>query len=136
MSDTYDAVIEIPEGSLNKYELGQDGSLFLDWVMPIPFPTNYGSILNTLGGDGDMLDVMLITDNPLPVLCKVKIRPIGVLKMIDNNEEDYKVVAVAVKDQSKAKIVELSDLPPDFKPKVEMFFKHIKASVKDRKSVV
>ena len=125
------ATIEIPEGSKNKYELSEDGGIILDWVAVVPFPANYGSISGTLVEDGDELDVLVVTDEPLVPLVKVEIRPIGCLQMIDNHEVDYKVIAVATQDRTKADVKEVEDIGSDFKDQVQTFFQTIKDAVND-----
>ena len=79
----YDAVIEIPSGSRNKYEVDHEtGRVFLDRVLFTPFgyPTDYGFFENTLGDDGDPLDVLVLLDYPLFPGVGVKVRPVGVLQ--------------------------------------------------------
>ena len=82
----YDAIIEIPAGSRNKYEVDHEtGRVFLDRVLFTSFvyPTDYGYIDGTLGQDGDPLDVLVLTEIPVFPGVGVKVRPIGLLKMTD-----------------------------------------------------
>ena len=120
------ATIEIPAGSYNEYELDDHGRLFLDWVAVEPFPANYGSIENTLAEDGDQLDVLVITDEPIIAMTRVEIKPVGVMYMIDNHEEDYKLVAVAKTDDNYNKVASTDEFAPDFRDKIQAFFKNFK----------
>lgn len=96
---TVTAIIEIPQGSLVKYEHDKnDGSLVADRILNQPIPFNYGYIPDTLCGDGDPLDVFILGDIPLHPLCKVKVEIIGVLCCLDNNHEDDKLLAVVQND--------------------------------------
>ncbi len=95
----YDAVIEIPRGSRVKYEVDHGtGRVFLDRILYTAFgyPTNYGFFENTLGEDGDPLDVLVLLDFDLTPGVLAKVRPVGVLKMSDEAGGDDKVVAVLV----------------------------------------
>lgn len=88
------AIIEIPQGSLIKYEQDtMDGVLLAERVLNQPAPYNYGYIENTLAGDGDPLDVFVLGDVPLYPLCRVSLEIVGVLKCIDNGEQDDKIIA-------------------------------------------
>ena len=93
----YDAVIEIPRGSRVKYEVDHGtGRVFLDRILYTAFgyPTNYGFFENTLGEDGDPLDVLVLLDFDLAPGVLASVRPVGVLKMSDEAGGDDKVVAV------------------------------------------
>ena len=97
----YDAVIEIPRGSRVKYEVDHGtGRVFLDRVLftPMGYPANYGFFEDTLGEDGDPLDVLLLLDRDLYPGVMAKVRPVAVLKMLDEAGGDDKVVAVLAKD--------------------------------------
>src|SRR5471030_2055958 len=93
----FTAVVEIPLGSSNKYELDKvSGLLKLDRVLhsAVFYPANYGFIPQTLADDGDPLDVLILAAEPVYPLTMVTARPIGLMTMIDQNELDYKVLAV------------------------------------------
>ena len=105
------AVIEIPAGTNIKYEYNYDSQSFdVDVVNGqkriinyIPYPGNYGFIENTfmdssLGGDGDALDVLVICES-LNQSKKIKIDPIGIIKLLDDGEEDHKIIAIPNNDQ-------------------------------------
>jgi inorganic pyrophosphatase len=89
------AVVEIPQGSYYKYEQDKkDGSLVLDRPLNQPVPYNYGFIPGTLCGDGDPLDVFILSDDPIYPLTKVRVTLVGVLRCTDNGHEDDKLLAV------------------------------------------
>ena len=93
----YDAVIEIPRGSRNKYEIDHaTGRVFLDRVLFTGFvyPADYGYFENSLGEDGDPLDVLVLLEYPVYPGVGVKVRPFGVLRMSDEAGGDDKVIAV------------------------------------------
>ena len=99
--ETFNAVIEIPRGSTNKYEVDQEtGTIKLDRVLysPLFYPFDYGYIPQTHYLDGDPLDVLVLTSHPLFPGCVVEVSPIGVLKMSDEKGPDEKILCVALKD--------------------------------------
>ena len=95
--DVVNCVIEIPRGSHNKYEYDEALGVFkLDRVLfsPFHYPLDYGFIPETRSEDGDHLDIMVIGNDPVPQGCMVRARPVGLIRMIDSGEEDFKIVAV------------------------------------------
>lgn len=95
MNFEIDAVVEIPLGSYFKYEVDKKtGQLTIDRPLPSPLPYNYGFVPNTLHGDGDPLDICIITDGPIYPLTKLKVTLLGAFKCIDNGESDDKLVAI------------------------------------------
>ncbi|WP_308467354.1 inorganic diphosphatase [Rathayibacter soli] len=125
----YDAIIEIPRGSRNKYEVDHEtGRVFLDRVLFTGFvyPTDYGFFENTLGEDGDPLDVLVLLDYPLFPGVGVKVRPVGVLNMSDEAGGDAKVIAVQYKDPRWAHIQDVNDIPEYTRKEIEHFFEHYK----------
>lgn len=86
------AIIEIPSNSLYKFE-SKDNKLVLDRTLKIRTPVNYGYIPNTLCGDGDPLDVFILSQDPLPALCEVDIVVVGAFVCNDNGESDDKILA-------------------------------------------
>lgn len=125
-------VIEIPQGGEPiKYELDKDtGALFVDRVLStsMRYPCNYGYIPNTLCGDGDPADVLVILGSPLVPGCVVKCRPIGVLKMSDESGEDAKLLAVPVSKTTKVyeNITSYKDLPEIQLKQISHFFERYK----------
>jgi inorganic pyrophosphatase len=122
-------VIEIRRGERNKYEMDKDtGLLTLDRVnaTTLGYPADYGYVPQTLCDDGDPLDALLIIDESVPHGVYVPCRPIGVLRMVDNNEGDEKLICVAADDVSKDHIKEVADLGPNFTKTIEHFYTHYK----------
>jgi len=96
-TDKFTAVIEIPMGSRNKYEIDKEsGRIKLDRVLKttMVYPCNYGYIENTLSEDGDALDVFVYMNETVPPLCLVDCVPVGVIYMVDNGEADEKILAI------------------------------------------
>jgi inorganic pyrophosphatase len=124
-----EAMIEIPRGSRNKFEYDHERGVFkLDRVLysSVHYPTDYGFILGTLGGDGDPLDVLLIVEEPTFPGCHVRARPIGTLLMMDEKGEDEKILAVPVDDPRFAAIHELKDLSEHWQKEITSFFRTYK----------
>lgn len=112
--DEFTVVIEIPKGSQNKYEIDKESGLIsLDRVLYGAnfYPMDYGFVPQTLWEDGDALDAFVVTTNELFPGCVVKVRPVGVLSMIDDGESDDKLICVPVKDPRFDGIKDLADLP-------------------------
>ena len=125
----YDAVIEIPRGSRNKYEVDhQTGRVFLDRVLYTSFmyPTDYGYFENTLGLDGDPVDVLVLLDYPLFPGVGVSVRPVAVFNMTDDGGSDAKVIAVPAGDPRWAYIQDVADIPEYTRKEIEHFFEHYK----------
>lgn len=125
----YDAVIEIPRNSKIKYEVDHGtGRVFLDRILytPMGYPTNYGFFENTLGEDGDPLDVLVLLDFDLAPGVLVSVRPVGVLKMSDEAGGDDKVVAVLAKDPRWTHIQDVGDIPEYTQKEITHFFEHYK----------
>ena len=125
----YDAVIEIPKGSRNKYEVDHEtGRVYLDRVLFTGFvyPTDYGFFENTLGLDGDPVDVLVLLDYPLFPGVGVKVRPVGVFNMTDDGGSDAKVIAVPAKDPRWQHIQDIADVPEQTKNEIKHFFERYK----------
>lgn len=126
---SYDVVIEIPRGSRNKYEIDHaTGRVFLDRVLFTGFvyPTDYGYFENTLGGDGDPLDALVLLEYPLYPGVGVKVRAVSMLVMEDDGGVDEKVLCVPAKDPRWSHIKDLGDVPVQTKNEIEHFFTHYK----------
>lgn len=123
-------VMEIPMGSSMKIEWNRELALFqLDRVEPKIFakPTNYGFIPQTLDDDGDELDVLLITEEPLATGVFLEARIIGILNFEDDGEEDHKVIAVPADDRNTGNAIKsLDDLSDQLKKQIEYHFNHYK----------
>ena len=119
------AIIEIPRGSRNKYELDKDsGFMRLDRVLysAVHYPGDYGFIPRTLHEDGDPLDVLVRINEPTFPGCQIDVRPIGVLKMLDRGEPDDKILAVPSHDPFHGEYYDISDLPSHYLREIEHFF--------------
>lgn len=129
MTAAFDAVIEIPKGSRNKYEVDHEtGRVYLDRVLYTGFvyPTDYGFFEETLGEDGDPLDVLVLLDYPLFPGVGVKVRPVGVLHMSDEAGGDDKVIAVQYKDPRWSHIQDVEDIPEYTRKEIQHFFERYK----------
>ncbi|NCU29074.1 inorganic diphosphatase [Candidatus Saccharibacteria bacterium] len=137
---TINVVIEIPTGSSHKIEWDRQlGVMKLDRVEPRIFakPTNYGFIPQTLDEDGDELDVLLITDEPLTTGLVVEAKIIGVMKFVDDNEVDDKIVAVPADDRNTGNSINsIDDLPEQLIKQIEHHFSHYKDLKKPGSTVV
>jgi inorganic pyrophosphatase len=138
--DEFYAVTEIPAGGMIKYETdAKTGFIVADRFqsMPVAYPANYGSLTQSLGGDGDPLDVIFYTRAPLQPGTLIKLRPIGVLKMVDGGEVDDKIVAVPTSkiDPTYDDIKEMKDLPKMEQERLEAFFRVYKQLPDGRKKV-
>jgi inorganic pyrophosphatase len=125
-------IIEIAMNSAPiKYEIDKEtGLIQVDRFMNVAmaYPCNYGYVPNTLAGDGDPLDVLMICQYPLMPGCLIKARPIGVLMMEDESGVDEKIVALPTikADPFFAEIKDVSDLSTLSKQKIKHFFEHYK----------
>ncbi len=123
-------VVEIPEGSTLKVEWDRERACFmLDRVEPGIFakPCNYGFIPQTLDEDGDELDALIVTKEPLPTGIWLEARIIGILNFEDDGEMDHKVVVVPADDRDSGDSVQsLDDLPEQWKKQVHHHFTHYK----------
>ena len=132
-------VVEIPAGSSHKIEWNRDLAVMqLDRVEPAIFakPTNYGFIPQTLDEDGDELDVLLVTDEPLPTGVFLEAKIIGVMKFEDDGEVDDKIVAVPADDRNTGnRIQSLEDIPQLVK-QIENHFNHYKDLKKPGSTIV
>ncbi len=96
-AERFHAVIEIPKGGKNKYEMDKEtGMLKLDRVLftSTHYPANYGFIPRTYAKDGDPIDVLVLCSETILPMTLVECKPIGVLRMIDDNKNDEKIIAV------------------------------------------
>jgi inorganic pyrophosphatase len=132
LPDEINVIIEIPMNSDPiKYEIDKEtGALFVDRFMTtaMRYPCNYGYIPHTLCGDGDPVDVLVVSPYPLISGVVVRCRPIGVLKMKDESGDDAKVIAVPI-DKSCALYQTVRaphDLPPSTIKQIMHFFEHYK----------
>ena len=128
-NNVVDALIEIPLGSKNKYELDKaTGRIRLDRVLyaAMIYPAEYGIIENTLAPDGDALDILVICSDPTFPGCTVPARVLGYLDMLDGGKLDYKLIAVVDCDPRYDNTRELSDLNPFVLKEIANFFANYK----------
>lgn len=126
---TVDALIEIPLGSKNKYELDKStGRIRLDRVLyaAMIYPAEYGIVENTLAPDGDALDILVICNDPTFPGCTVPARVLGYLEMVDGGKLDYKLISVVDCDPRYDSVRELEDLNPFVLKEIANFFANYK----------
>ena len=122
-------IIEIPSGSKAKYELDKEtGLLSLDRVLfsSVHYPANYGFIPQTFCEDGDPLDILVLSQISLVPLCIVEAQVIGAMRMIDQGQNDDKIIAVALGDMSVQHFTDISELPKHLLLELRRFFKDYK----------
>lgn len=129
IDNVVDALIEIPLGSKNKYEVNKEnGRIHLDRVLhsAMIYPTEYGIIEETLAPDGDPLDILVISTAPTFPGCIVPARVLGYLSMTDNGEQDYKLISVVDCDPRYDDVNELEQLPSFILKEIANFFENYK----------
>ncbi|WPU93782.1 inorganic diphosphatase [Mucilaginibacter sabulilitoris] len=123
------AIIEIPKGSKAKYEIDKDsGLLKLDRVLfsSVMYPANYGFIPQTYCDDKDPLDILVLCSIDVFPMSIIEAKVVGVMHMVDNGEQDDKIIAVAKNDMSVNYINDLNELPPHAMTEIVRFFKDYK----------
>jgi len=124
------AIIEIPKGSKKKYELDKEtGMIRLDRILftSTHYPMNYGFIPLTYADDRDPLDVLVLCSEVLDPLTMVECYPIGVVKMVDNQEIDEKIIAIPFKDPVYSGYRDINTLPQHLLQEISHFFEVYKA---------
>ena len=125
-------IIEVPIGGEPiKYEMDKAaGTLVVDRFLhtPMRYPGNYGFVPHTLSADGDPIDVLVANTRPIVPGAVINVRPIGVLKMVDDAGRDEKVLAVPTPKLTKRyeRVANYTDLPPITLEQVQHFFEHYK----------
>lgn len=125
LADEFPAVIEVPRGSKNKYELDKTtGMLKLDRVLysAVHYPADYGFIPRSFCDDGDPLDVLVLGQEPVYPLTMVAARAIGVMRMRDDKGGDDKIIAVSVHDPAFNTYTHFDQLPPHVMRQLRRFF--------------
>ncbi len=123
-------IIEVPMGSKTKYELDKPSGLIrVDRVLfsSVHYPANYGFIPRTYCGDHDPLDVLVLGQDPVAPLSIMTAKPIGVMKMLDQNEADDKIIAVHAHDPEYSHYKSITELPPHRMMEVRRFFEDYKS---------
>jgi inorganic pyrophosphatase len=134
--DIVPVVIEVPKGSKVKYELDKPSGLIkVDRILysSMHYPANYGFIPRTYCGDHDPLDVLVLGQETVIPLSILRAKAIGVMKMLDQGEEDDKVIAVHADDPEYSPYNSIEELPPHRMIEVRRFFEDYKAL--ERKAV-
>lgn len=128
-NDIVDATVEIPFRSRNKYEIDKKaGKIRLDRVLysAMGYPTEYGTIENTLAPDGDPLDILILTTEPTYPGCIIPARIVGYLKMVDNGKEDFKLISVVDCDPRFNEIKDITDISEFTLKEIKNFFENYK----------
>ena len=123
------AIIEIPKGSKAKYEIDKEtGLLRLDRMLfsSVMYPANYGFIPQTYCDDHDPLDILVLCSADVYPMSMIEAKVIGVMHMVDNGEQDDKIIAVAKNDMSVNYIEDLAELPPHTMKEIVRFFQDYK----------
>ena len=123
------AIIEIPKDSHIKYEIDKDtGMLKLDRFLysAAHYPGDYGFVPRTLWDDGDALDIIVITHRPVYPMTLASVRVIGVIRMIDGDDKDDKVIAVYDKDPRYEEFKDIKDVPQHILKELVNFFERYK----------
>ena len=127
--DEFNVIIEIPKNSKNKYEIDKDtGLIKLDRFLLTAqdYPCNYGFVPRTHWYDNDALDVFVISEASIDVGVLVKVRPVGVLKVTDSGESDYKMLAVVIDDKNFENVKDVKDLNIHLVDQINHFLKTYK----------
>lgn len=128
--DIINVIVECPKGTKNKYEIDKEtGLIKLDRAMKSAqdYPFDYGFVPQSLWGDGDALDVVLLTTYPLAPGILVEARPIAVMGMTDCGESDDKIIAVPESDPRWDGVKNLSDVNPHTLREIQHFFETYKS---------
>ena len=129
MDRVIEAIIEIPMGTRNKYEIDKTRNrIKLDRVLysQMTYPAEYGYIENTLAEDNDPLDILVIASTKTFPGCIVDARVIGYLDMVDNDEKDHKIISVMDSDPRFSHIHEMEDIQEHMLREIKHFFKTYK----------
>lgn len=129
MPAEFNALIEIPKGGKVKYELDKEsGYIRVDRVLysSVNYPANYGFIPQTLGDDGDPLDVLVLMQEPVFPLSILRGKPIGMMTMLDQGEEDEKIIAVHLDDPEYRSYGHINQLPSHRLDELKSFFEDYK----------
>ena len=123
--DTVNVIVEIPRGSQNKYEFDHEtNTIMLDrhLIVSMGYPAEYGFIPDTLGGDGDPLDALVLSEYPTFPGCLIKSRILGMCIMTDEKGEDAKLICVPDYDPAWKSAKDITDVPKATLDKISHFF--------------
>ncbi len=127
--DEVNIVVEISKGSKVKYELDKDtGFLEVDRVLysSVVYPENYGFIPQTLADDDDPLDVLVLMQEPVQPMSILKVRPIGILPMVDEGENDENIICVHAGDPEYKAYTHVNEFPDHRFNEIKQFFSEYK----------
>lgn len=127
--EVFNAVIEIPKHSRNKYEYDEELDIIkLDRVMhsPLIYPADYGFVPETRAEDGDHLDVLVLTGSPAMTGTMLEVRPVGVMHMKDGGIHDEKIITVQANNPRYVEIKDLGDLREHTLLELKHFFEEYK----------
>lgn len=127
--ERFTAIIEIPKGGKVKYELDKpSGLLRVDRVLysSVVYPANYGFIPRSLGDDDDPLDVLVLMQEPVVPLSLLRARPIGLLPMVDQDQNDEKIICIHLDDPAYADYTDVNQLPEHRMLELRRFFEDYK----------
>jgi inorganic pyrophosphatase len=133
----FNCVIEIPKGSKVKYELDKpSGLLRVDRMLysAVHYPANYGFLPRTYCGDRDPLDVLVLCNEPVYPLSMMRARAIGAMRMLDQGEQDDKIIAVHISDPAFEEYNDIGQLPGHTMREIKRFFQDYKTL--EKKEVV
>jgi inorganic pyrophosphatase len=128
--DVFNAIIEIPQGSKVKYELDKEtGMLRVDRMLysSVVYPANYGFIPRSYADDGDPLDVLVLAQEAVDPLSILRARPIGMMSMLDDEEEDAKIICIHMDDPAFNDYWHIKELPDHRLRELRRFFQDYKA---------
>ncbi|CAA9449636.1 MAG: Inorganic pyrophosphatase [uncultured Rubrobacteraceae bacterium] len=125
----FSVVIEVPKGSKVKYELDKDsGLLKVDRILysSVVYPENYGFIPQTLADDDDPLDVIVLMQEPVQAMSLLEVRPIGLLPMVDEGENDENIICVHLDDAEYKTYNHVNEFPEHRLNEIKQFFREYK----------
>lgn len=125
----FQCVIEIPKGSKVKYEMDKEtGLVRVDRVLysSVVYPANYGFIPQTLGDDHDPLDVLVLMQEQVVPLSILRVRPIGMMTMLDQGDNDEKIICIHLDDPEYQHYQRIDELPPHRLEELRRFFEDYK----------
>lgn len=139
MPDVVNCIVEVPKGGSLKFEYDERYEAFvLDRVLhsPLFYPCDYGFIPMTRSDDGDHLDVLIAVTLPSFPGAVIPARPVGMLKMVDDKGQDYKILAVPVGDPRFKEVQSLNDLGEHIPKEIRHFFEIYKTLEKKTVNVL
>lgn len=125
----FQVAIEIPKGSKVKYELDKEtGVLRVDRILysSVVYPANYGFIPRTLGDDDDPLDALVLMQEPVVPLSVLRVRPIGMMTMVDQGQNDEKIICAHLDDPEYSSYHHINELPAHRLLELQDFFEDYK----------